>query len=106
MGVFTVEEVARRLKLNPQTIYRAIWNKKIHAFKAGRQIRISSQSLNRYLGSEIFNELFGTENMENERKGIDFEANPLLDVEEWACDTGISDLARNHDHYLYGAKKR
>lgn len=28
-----------------------------------------------------------------------------LDLEELAIDTGISDFARNHDHYLYGTKK-
>lgn len=28
-----------------------------------------------------------------------------LDLEELAVDTGITDFARNHDHYLYGTKK-
>ena len=28
-----------------------------------------------------------------------------LDLEELAIDTGITDFARNHDHYLYGTKK-
>lgn len=30
----------------------------------------------------------------------------LLDLLNYSVDTGITDLARNHDHYLYGLPKR
>jgi hypothetical protein len=30
---------------------------------------------------------------------------PLLDLKNIAVETGISDLAEHHDHYLYGASK-
>ena len=30
---------------------------------------------------------------------------PLLDLKNIAVDTGIKDLAENHDHYLYGVPK-
>ena len=33
-------------------------------------------------------------------------ANALRDVDKFAVDTGISDLATQHDHYLYGVPKR
>ena len=33
-------------------------------------------------------------------------ANALRDVDKFAVDTGISDLASQHDHYLYGVPKR
>lgn len=38
----------------------------------------------------------------HERKGI----NALLQVDKIALETGISDLARHHDHYLYGLPKK
>lgn len=33
------------------------------------------------------------------------KANALLDVDDFAIETGIPDLAKNHDHYLYGVGK-
>lgn len=30
----------------------------------------------------------------------------LENIDEYAVETGISDLAENHDHYLYGTPKR
>ncbi len=39
---------------------------------------------------------------EPEREGI----NALLEVDKIALETGISDLARHHDHYLYGLPKK
>lgn len=53
-----------------------------------------------------------------EKEGISFEiekkTNALndedpwdnLDIQEIAVDTGIDDLAENHDYYLYGTPKR
>ena len=31
---------------------------------------------------------------------------PLLDIDDIAIETGISDLAENHDYYLYGVQKK
>lgn len=36
----------------------------------------------------------------------DEEQDPALGLAELAIDTGISDLAREHDHYLYGTPRR
>ncbi|MGE0544907.1 MAG: hypothetical protein AB7R89_32525 [Dehalococcoidia bacterium] len=34
------------------------------------------------------------------------EVHPLAKFTKYAIDTGISDLAEQHDHYLYGTPKR
>ena len=33
-------------------------------------------------------------------------ANALLEVDNFSMETGIADLAGQHDHYLYGVSKR
>ncbi|MBM4136924.1 MAG: hypothetical protein FJ241_08865 [Nitrospira sp.] len=40
------------------------------------------------------------------RKGGKKKRDPLLLVDEFAVDTGIPDLAEQHDHYLYGVPKK
>jgi len=37
---------------------------------------------------------------------IDWDADPLARVEEYAGDTGIPDLASEHNYYAYGGQKR
>ena len=44
-----------------------------------------------------------------ERKEPDFDADPFLQVDKWAPETPEetpTDLAHQHDHYLYGVKKK
>ncbi len=36
----------------------------------------------------------------------DVENDPAFDIASLAVETGITDLAAEHDHYLYGAPKR
>jgi len=36
---------------------------------------------------------------------IDVENDPAFDISSLAIDTGITDLATEHDHYLYGVPK-
>jgi len=36
---------------------------------------------------------------------IDVENDPAFDISSLAIDTGIADLATEHDHYLYGVPK-
>lgn len=46
---------------------------------------------------------------ENEIEKPDFDADPFLHVDEWAPvppDEAPSDLAQQHDHYLYGVEKQ
>ena len=47
-------------------------------------------------------EFFITPQRESESKKI----NALVEVDKIAVETGISDLARHHDHYLYGISKK
>lgn len=47
-------------------------------------------------------EFFMSKRMDSERR----EINALSEVDKIAIETGISDLARHHDHYLYGAAKK
>jgi hypothetical protein len=49
----------------------------------------------------IKEEFFINKKSEPERKKI----NALLEVDKIALETGISDLASQHDHYLYGIPK-
>lgn len=41
-----------------------------------------------------------------DEEGLSLEQMELLDLLNYSVDTGITDLARNHDHYLYGLPKR
>jgi hypothetical protein len=44
-----------------------------------------------------------------ERKEPDFDADPFLQVDKWAPETPEetpTDLAHQHDHYLYGVEKK
>lgn len=60
------------------------------------------------LVSEV-QEVFLKEGIRCEIKKGDEEADDPwdnLDIDGIAVDTGISDFAENHDHYLYGTPKR
>ncbi len=41
----TISEVARVLKVNPKTIYRAVWSKKVPVYKVGRSLRIAQKDI-------------------------------------------------------------
>ncbi len=47
--VYTVEEVAVLLKVNPRTIYKMVDRDEIHSVRAGRQIRIPQDAIDAYL---------------------------------------------------------
>ena len=50
--VWTVEEVAELLKVNPRTVYKMVDQREIHSVRAGRQIRIPQEALDAYLRGE------------------------------------------------------
>ena len=50
--VYTVEEVAELLKVNPRTVYKMVDQREIHSVRAGRQIRIPQEALDAYLRGE------------------------------------------------------
>ncbi len=51
--VYTVDEVARALKLHPYTIRRLVREKKIRAFKIGGHWRFKKDDINRLLSNSV-----------------------------------------------------
>jgi putative molybdopterin biosynthesis protein len=49
MELFTVKEVAEKLKVTPPTVYRLQSEKKIESYKVGGQIRFSQKQIDEYL---------------------------------------------------------
>jgi excisionase family DNA binding protein len=47
--VFTIKEVADKLKVTPQQVYKIVKDKEINAFYVGKAIRISKSELERYI---------------------------------------------------------
>ena len=47
--VYTVEQVAERLKVHPKTVYRMLEASEIQGVKVGRVWRITSEALNSFL---------------------------------------------------------
>jgi len=47
--VYTVEEVAELLRVNPMTVYRAVRSGDITAFKIGSSWRITEEALNAFM---------------------------------------------------------
>lgn len=52
--VFTVQEVARRLKVHPDTVYSLIGSKQLRAKRLGKQraLRVPAQALEEYLARD------------------------------------------------------
>lgn len=48
--VYTIKEVAEKLKVKPQQIYKIIKSGELNSFKVGKAIRISKQELDCYIG--------------------------------------------------------
>jgi excisionase family DNA binding protein len=40
-----ISEVAKILKVNPKTVYRAVWSKKLPSYKVGKVVRIAMKDL-------------------------------------------------------------
>ena len=41
----TISELAKVLKVNPKTVYRAVWSKKVPAYKIGKALRIAKKDI-------------------------------------------------------------
>lgn len=48
--VFTIEEVAKILKVSEETVRRLISNGELEARRVGRQYRITREAINKFLG--------------------------------------------------------
>ncbi len=44
----TISEVAEILRVNPKTIYRAVWSKSVPAYKIGKTWRIAQRDIERF----------------------------------------------------------
>lgn len=51
--VLTVAEVARALRVNPMTVYRAIERGELKAHRVGRAVRITRAALTQWTGGSI-----------------------------------------------------
>jgi excisionase family DNA binding protein len=49
--VYTVEEVAKILRVSTQTVRKLIRQKKLKAFAVGSQLRIKKEELDKYMNS-------------------------------------------------------
>ena len=49
LEIYTIKEASTLLKLSPQTIRKLIKDGKIQCFKAGKSIRISSDSIMKFM---------------------------------------------------------
>jgi len=50
---YSIEEVAKMLKVAYLTVYRWVQSKKLPALKAGKQYRIKSTDLNKFTSNKI-----------------------------------------------------
>lgn len=95
MGLITTKELAETLGVSVGTIYKMVSSGRISSVKVGkgRNMRFDLEGVKEALGKET-------------SEVIEVTEDPLFTIHELAMDTGISDLAQNHDHYLYGTPKR
>ena len=95
MGWITTQELAETLGVSIGTVYKMVKSGNIPAVRVGkgRNLRFDPERVKEALGAET-------------PAAFDPAEDPLFTIHELAVDTGISDLAHNHDHYLYGVPKR
>lgn len=95
MDLLTTKDLAKRLGISIGTVYRMVNSGKIPALRIGRgrTLRFDFEEVKQALAEESF---LPTSPAQPTRE------DPLLTLHKLAVDTGIKDLAQNHDHYLYG----
>ena len=96
--IFTISEAAEYLRCSVYTIRRYVKSGKLPRLRLGgaRELRFRREDLENLLQPD------GGE--EKLRSSVPSET-PFFSVGSRAGRTGISDLARNHDHYLYGLEE-
>jgi PTS system nitrogen regulatory IIA component len=65
--ILTIEEVARYLRLTPQTIYKWAQEKRIPAAKLGKEWRFRKSIIDRWLDEQILTNQSGFEHLRNEK---------------------------------------
>jgi excisionase family DNA binding protein len=67
--ILTIEEVARYLRLTPQTIYKWAQERKIPAVKLGKEWRFRKSIIDRWLDDQILSSESGFEHLNKEPVG-------------------------------------
>lgn len=65
--ILTIEEVARYLRLTPQTIYKWAQERKIPAVKLGKEWRFRKSIIDRWLDDQILSSESGFEHLNKEK---------------------------------------
>jgi PTS system nitrogen regulatory IIA component len=65
--ILTIEEVARYLRLTPQTIYKWAQERKIPAVKLGKEWRFRKSIIDRWLDEQILSSESGFEHLNKEQ---------------------------------------
>jgi excisionase family DNA binding protein len=95
MKLLTVKELGRILGVTAGTVYRMVGLGRIPTIRigTGRSLRFDLDQVKEALAGAL------PTHPSFHEPGVQ---DPLLTLAELAVETGIKDLAQNHDHYLYG----
>lgn len=95
MSLFTTKEIAKKLGVTTGTIYRMVHAGIIPAVRigTGRSLRFDFEDVKTALNKQSSASSLPRQEATEDR---------LFALHELAIETGIKDLAQNHDHYLYG----
>jgi excisionase family DNA binding protein len=99
MKLLTAKELARVLGVTVGTVYRMVNAGRIPAIRigTGRSLRFDLDQAKEALAGE------SPARPSFHESG---DQDPLLTLAELAVETGIKDLAQNHDRYLYGVPRK
>ncbi len=67
--ILTIEDVARYLRLKPQTIYKWAQEKRIPAAKLGKEWRFRKSVIDRWLDEQMLGEESGFRHLRDDRSG-------------------------------------
>jgi excisionase family DNA binding protein len=95
MNLLTTKELAKQLGVTMGTIYRMAHSGIIPTIRVGtgRNLRFDFEEVKTALAQR------SSQPSPTRRKAT---VDPLFTLHKYAIETGIKDLAQNHDHYLYG----
>lgn len=117
--LLTPEEVAERLVMSPKTIRDWLRKGKLKGVKTGKLWRIRERDLEAFIEGKSpretpplkeytrqeISEFLKADKLGPETASKvehDLETDPFFDVENWALETGIPDLAKEHHRYIEG----
>lgn len=95
MSLLTTKQLAPKLGVTIGTVYRMVKSGIIPVVRigVGRRLRFDFEDVKSVLMKQSSPVLLHLRKREKD---------PLFTLHELAIETGIKDLAQNHDHYLYG----